>query len=414
MVETRRLTELVGRLDGLLDVPDGSLLVALSGGADSASLAFLLARAGRSVRCIHVDHDLPASPELEQAAQAVSSAVGLRLDVSRVDVGADPSEARLREARYSALRAGLGPDEWLLTAHTLDDQAETVMMNLLRGTGPAGLAGIPARAGHLARPLLSARRAETRELAALAGLPCVDDPANLDPTLTRNVVRLEVLPRLAARFNPRLSEALARSATLLQADEALLESAVGEVETLVAPDRVAVAVGDLAAVPAQVADRVLRRCLSTVRPPYPGSSSEIDRVRSVLSGEAESAELSGQIVVHRDGPLLVFSSPVRGPASVMVTDLAPGSHLIDGYEIVVERVDRVCRVAPTGLWAAIFDPEASLGARVDDRGRLSIEADGVPAWLPGDRRLGVAWYQPGTSGYLSVLARERSGWTSSP
>lgn len=232
--------------------------------------------------------------------------------------------------------------------------------------------------------------------------------------MTRNAVRLEVLPRLASRFNPRLSEALARTATLLQADEGVLESAVRETEVLVGPDRVAVAIGDLAAAPEPVADRVLRRCLSMVRPPYPGSSSEIDRVRAVLTGEAESAELSGQVVVLRDGPLLVFTSRADGPVAVVVTDLAPGTHLIDGYEVVVERVERVCRVAPTGLWAAIFDPEASLDARVDDRGRLSIEADGVPAWLPGERRLDVAWYRPGTSGYLSVLARERSGWTSSP
>jgi hypothetical protein len=335
--------------------------------------------------------------------------------VIAVKVPAGPSpEGQARRVRYQALLSALDPGEWLLTAHTLDDQAETVLLNLLRGGGAAGLAGIPRRSPPVARPLLEASRSETRELAALAGLPFFDDPANLDPANRRNVIRLDVLPDLSSRFNPRLAESLARAAALIGGDDELLAAEAGAIAILARGSSLAIPIGALHAVPRPVADRALRRCLARVRPPYSGTAGELTRIRAVASRGRESVTLEGGIVVAVEGPLLVFRRTGDSRHRSAPVDLEVGANTIDGFEVGVDRVDRVCRVAPLGTWSAIFAPGASLRGVVDEKGRLVVEADGEVAWVAGERRLAVAWYQPGTSGYLSVFAREESGWTSSP
>jgi hypothetical protein len=287
-------------------------------------------------------------------------------------------------------------------------------MNLLRGTGPTGLAGIAPLSGRLARPLLGATRSETRELAGLAGLPYLDDPTNLDPANRRNVIRLEVLPALSARFNPRLIEALARSATLLRSDATHLESEAESIPVLTRDSSVAIAVGELMAAPRPVADRALRHGLALVRPPHSGTAAELDQIWAVVRGEQTIAPLTGGVEVGVAGPLLVFGLRERTEVSSGPVHLEVGTHSIGRFEVIVERVDRACRAAPIGSWSAIFDPEARLTGHVDEQGRLTVEAGGQLAWMAGERRLGVAWYRPGTSGYLSVFAREESGWTSSP
>ncbi len=414
MVETRRLTQLTSRLGALLETPEGDLVIGLSGGADSAALAYLLSANDRHYRAVHINHGLPGSPSLEKAARAVAEKVSVDLEVVSIEVPAGASaEGQARSARYAALLDQLQPGEWLLTAHTLDDQAETVLMNLLRGTGPTGLAGIPALSGRLARPLLGGSRSETRELAGLAGLPYHDDPTNLDPANRRNVVRLEVLPALSARFNPRLIEALARSASLVRSEDSHLETEAESVPVLTRDSSVAIAVGGLLAVPRPVADRALRRGLALVRPPHSGSAAELDQIWAVALRERRVASLTGGLEVGIEGPLLVFGVKEGSKVSSESVDLDVDTLSIGRFEVIVERVDRVCRAAPLGSWSAIFDPEARLTARVDEQGRLVVEAGGQLAWVAGERRLGVAWYRPGTSGYLSVFAREGSGWTSS-
>jgi hypothetical protein len=95
-------------------------------------------------------------------------------------------------------------------------------------------------------------------------------------------------------------------------------------------------------------------------------------------------------------------------------ELVVGPNHVGPFQIEVERMDRACRVAPIGLWSAVFPLDVALAARIDERGRLVVEVNAAEAWVVGERRLPVAWYEPGTSGYLSVFAREGSGWTSSP
>ncbi|MGH8914571.1 MAG: tRNA lysidine(34) synthetase TilS [Acidimicrobiia bacterium] len=414
MVETRRLTDLGRRLAPLLDLPDGDLVMALSGGADSAALAWLLSSFDRPLRAVHVNHGLPDSPALESAARAVAARLGVDLHVVTVEIPAGASmEGQARNARYAALVDQVEPGEWILTAHTLDDQAETVVMNLLRGSGPTGLAGIPRRSGAVARPMLAVSRSDTRELAGLADLPYLDDPANLDPTHRRNVIRLEVLPALSARFNPRLTESLARTATLIASDNAHLDDEAGAIQVLTRDSSVAVPVGALRSTPDVVANRVLRRCVAQVRPPHSGTAAEIEQIREVAAGTRKTAVLSGGVQVGVEGPLLVIRAESRDRPPAGMVDLDIGTYSIGSFEVTVERIDRVCRVAPVGLWSAIFDPDARLKAGLDESGRLAVEADTALAWVPGERRLDVAWYRPGSCGYLSVFAREESGWTSS-
>jgi tRNA(Ile)-lysidine synthetase-like protein len=387
----------------------------LSGGADSTALVYLLAHLGRRTRAVHVNHGQPASARLEEAAREVAEAVDIELEVSGIVVPPGASfEGQARQARYEALFGSLRPGETLLTAHTLDDQAETVLMNLLRGSGTAGLAGITVRTDALARPMLAVGRSETRELAALASLPFFDDPSNLDLGFRRNSIRLEVIPDLSARFNPRLIEALARFAELVGADEAHLREEADKVPVLGEGRRHAVPLGTLLAVARPVADRALRGLLARVRPPHRGTAAELDDVWSVVTRQRKSAVLAGGIEVSHEGPLLVLHSPEPATSSPRSTPLAVGANDVGPFQVVVERTERVCRVAPIGLWSALFPAEVSLDARVDEKGRLVVAADEETAWVAGERRLPVAWYEPGTSGYLSVFAREGSGWTSSP
>ena len=201
MVATRRLETLSASLGQRLDLPGHPWVVALSGGADSAALAWLTSRMA-SIRTVHVHHGLLASDALEQAARAVAEVLKVDIEVRSVTLEKfDENEAR--NLRYAALRSALGDGDWLLTGHTADDQAETVLANLLRGAGVDGLAGIPSRRENIARPMLAISRSETRELATLAGLPWTDDPteprtgsvAQSDPSRADSASRGRVQPR---------------------------------------------------------------------------------------------------------------------------------------------------------------------------------------------------------------------------
>ena len=415
MAESRRLIQLRERLLDLLDLPEQYPVIALSGGADSASLAYLMAQRGQGGRAVHVNHGLAASGRLEQAARAVADRTSTPLVVLETEIPAGASfEGQARERRYRALIGSLQPGEILLTAHTLDDQAETVLMNLLRGAGPAGLAGIPPRTGHVARPMLQVSRAQTRELAGLGGLPYEDDPSNLDPGMRRNAIRLEVIPELAGRFNPRLVEALARSASFLQSDEQYLSSEAASLPVVESGSTLALPIGSLQAVPRSVADRAIRGCLSRLRPPYGGTAAEMAAIWEVAERRRRATVVGTGLEVAHEGPLLVFRPSGDGSGAETPVDLEVGRNQVGGFEILVDRLEGPCRVFPVGTWSAVFPADVALDARVDDDGRLVVSANEQPAWVPGERRLPVAWYRPGANGYLSLFAREESGWTSSP
>lgn len=304
MDQSRRLKELRDDIEARSRLPEPPFVVGLSGGADSAALALL--SAGES-RCLHVHHGLPWSDTLAGAAEEIAAKLDLRLDVVEVEIGEGPSpEAMAREARYAAFDEAVETGERLLLGHTMNDQAETLLLNLLRGAGTRGLAGMPYhRPPNIYRPLLGVRRSETRELAALAGLPFVDDPTNADQRLRRNRLRLDIMPRLE-ELNPGVVEGLARTAEHVRADADHLDAEASRVANLLVGDSEArVAAASLIVLDSPIRARVLSAMVGSLREQPHLTSDEIGRVEQVLLGQTAAAQIEGQIRVERDGPHLV-------------------------------------------------------------------------------------------------------------
>lgn len=210
---------------------DGPLLLAYSGGMDSTVLLHRLAAEpalrARGLRALHVDHGLhPHSGAWAEACADNCHRLGIPLVLRRVAVveRGDGLEAAARTARHAAFAEVLAPGELLLTAHHRDDQAETVLLRLLRGAGD-GLAAMralrPFAAGWLWRPLLDLPREQLQTYARAHALHWLEDPSNASDRHDRNFLRHHVLPRLAERW-PRAGKALARSATLLATQSDLL------------------------------------------------------------------------------------------------------------------------------------------------------------------------------------------------
>jgi len=207
----------------------GEIVVAFSGGPDSACLLHLLANSSRrrDLKAVHVDHGLDrGSARRSEQAQSIAKQMGVRCFVERVQVRrAGSIEANARHARYAALKQHLEVDSVLVTAHHANDVAETMLLRLLRGSGPAGLAGIPAQRpfgqGHLVRPLLAIRKEQIQGYLEQHGIASIRDPANDLVSLDRNFLRHEVLPLLQEHF-PGFVQAFARSARLNRSASTIL------------------------------------------------------------------------------------------------------------------------------------------------------------------------------------------------
>lgn len=266
---------------------------AVSGGADSTALVLLAVAAGLDVEAVHVDHGLrPGSAGEASLVEATATRLGARFRAVTVHVGDGPNlEARAREARYAALP----PD--VLTGHTADDQAETVLLNLLRGAHTGGLAAM--RPGPR-RPLLALRRAETVELCRAAGLTVVADPSNDDPRHLRNRVRHELLPLLDDLSRRDLVPVLCRQAGLARDDDDLLDELAAALDPT---DAVA-----LAAAPPALARRAVRRWLTVTHPP---DLATVDRVLAVARGETRATETNDGRRVGRSRQRLEVSGPSR-------------------------------------------------------------------------------------------------------
>ena len=221
----------------LADLAAGELvLVACSGGADSLALAaataFAAPRLGLRAGAVTVDHGLqPRSAERAAKVAALLGELGLdpvrsaAVTVPQAGPGAKGPEAAARVARYGALDAAAAEygAAAVLLGHTLDDQAETVLLGLARGSGGRSLAGMPARRGPYRRPLLAVRRAATAAACAELGLEPWQDPHNADFRFARARVRHQVMPALEAALGPGVAEALARTAGQLRADAECLD-----------------------------------------------------------------------------------------------------------------------------------------------------------------------------------------------
>jgi tRNA(Ile)-lysidine synthase len=196
-------------------------VVAFSGGLDSSVLAHAIAGADVPVVAVHINHGLQAESE-DWARHCEEFAVSLGIEFHghtvrvQLESGKGP-EASARDARYAALHAEVHSGDWLLSAHHREDQAETLLLNLVRGSGPAGIAGIGAvrrfGAGWLVRPLLDFDRAELEAYAQRHSIRWIDDPSNADKRFDRNFLRHDILPRLKTRW-PDIARRLQRSALL--------------------------------------------------------------------------------------------------------------------------------------------------------------------------------------------------------
>jgi tRNA(Ile)-lysidine synthase len=443
MARPRRLRNLEGRIleRARRHLPDGPCVVALSGGADSAVCAWAMAASGRDVRAVFVHHGFPESDALQRSATDIAAQLGLPFEVVYVAVPDGPSpEAQARRVRYQALRMKLGDDARLVTGHTADDQAETVLANLIRGAGLRGLVGIPVRRDRIVRPLLEVWRRETRELATLLGLPWRDDPTNRNLRVPRNALRLYLIPEIEQTYNPAFRESLVRLASLAAQDDEFLERRAARVPIETSGSLVRIPAGVLAAVESPIAQRVVRRALRVIHPPYPGNEADVAAVLRVVR-QGGAAQITGAVEVRREGPWVTLSVGRERAELEAVPWAFPGEvrfgpwHLRAWYETA----------PPTAFslsaWTAVFDADR-VPAKAEVRtvqtrdtipmitGRKSVfqalaEADlpdrlrrewpivvagGETLWVPGVRSSQLHWVAPLTRRYLWVEAEREDTW----
>lgn len=331
--------------DALAAIPLATpIVVACSGGADSTALAaaaaFIARRDGRSVTLVTVDHALQAgSGDRAREVTQFGRSLGLDGAVLTVRVANGPGtggpEAAARDARYRALDAQLvavrtagGPPPILLLGHTLDDQAETVLLGLGRGAGPRSLAGMagssPRAEGVYLRPFLGLRRAVLRAACAAQDLPVWDDPHNDDPRFRRVRLRAEALPLLEDVLGGGVAEALARTAVLVRDDlEALSGLGDALLDRARAGDGLSVEV--LAVAPRALRSRALRSWLGGLGVPALSYVHlvQADRLVSNWHGQ-RGVDLPGGFALVRVSGRLVLHDAARSRETADGAPSSPG------------------------------------------------------------------------------------------
>lgn len=306
----------------LADLEAGSLvLVACSGGADSMALAaasaFEAPRAGLRAGGVTVDHGLQdGSADRADSVAADLRSLGLDpVEVAHVEVDTvGGPEAAARTARYAALdeAADRHGAVAVLLGHTLDDQAETVLLGLARGSGARSLSGMPAVRGRLRRPLLDVPREVVR---AAAGCRTWEDPHNTDPAYARARVRHDLLPLLEKALGPGVPGALARTAGQLRDDADALDGWAADAYGDVADDRGGLAVEALADLPAAVRTRVLRHAALLAGCPATDLGArhvrELDRLVTDWHGQGP-LHLPGRIRASRHRGMLLLTRTADG------------------------------------------------------------------------------------------------------
>jgi tRNA(Ile)-lysidine synthase len=389
-----------------LALPSGPALVAVSGGLDSIVLLDLLHRTehpGRELVVAHADHGIhPESASVARSVAAFATGLGLRCEVGRLELGAGAGETSAREARYGwlfALRERLGA-ALVFTAHHADDQAETVLMRALEGSGPAGLAGIAAVSGVLVRPLLPFRRQSLARHAREHRLPVWVDPANSDPAHLRSWVRCELLPAIRKRL-PEVDDRLRRLGTQAARERAALEAVLDllpGLEPRAEEGGISVAAAPLAAYDSALAQTVI---IAAARrsgfPMGPGRAARAWRLalagvsgREVTLGGGWRAELAfGRLRIVR---------PAGGPAGGVLP-------------LAGDRGE-----GRWGRWRIAWRPDTAPERQDRSSHTAWFIADGlvVRSWLPGDkvrplagagRRLVVRCFQD-----ARVPRRSRTEW----
>jgi len=264
---------------------------AVSGGADSLALMLLAHAAGLHVTAIHIDHGLRHDSSLDKnVIQPIADSLGIIVQIHAVRIEDGPNlEARAREARYGIF----APET--MTGHTADDQAETILINLLRGSGTRGLAGMQPTAQ---RPLLHIRRRETQALCNALGIEVFNDPSNSDERFQRNRIRHEVLPLMETLAKRDLVPVLTRQADLLRDDDDLLNELAGALDPT---DALA-----LASAPLALARRAIRAWLTN---PLVPDSATVERVLEVARGNTLACDIGLGRQVRRSQQQLRITEP---------------------------------------------------------------------------------------------------------
>ena len=283
-------------------------VVAFSGGLDSTVLTHALAdickESGTEILAVYVDHGLQReSAQWSEHCEAFAKSIGIAFTGLRVAVDLQSGlglEAAAREARYSAFRDLVEPHDWLISAHHRDDQAETVLLNLMRGSGPAGLAGIqPVRrfsSGWLVRPLLDVPREDLQAYATGHALEWLVDPSNLDQQFDRNYLRHEVLPRFESRW-PDAANRIRRSAKLAGEAAGLLRE-LAEMDAEAFGDRSdRLPIDALIAMPPARQRNVLRHVIFELGLPLPGAA----QLRQIIDEVVHAREDAQPLVTWSGG-----------------------------------------------------------------------------------------------------------------
>jgi len=413
----------------------GRAVVAVSGGADSLALLDLLAALapdlGLDLVVAHADHGIhPASAQVAARVRAVAATrYGLATTVGELALGPGASETKARTARYRFLRAVQEERgaRYLVTAHHADDQVETVLQRMLRGTAPAGLAGIPARGARgLVRPLLPFRRGELRVYALSRALAPYDDPANADPRHTRSWLRATLVPAIIERLGPDAPLALldvARHARdELRAWDVVLDELPG-LEAQVSQGAFDVARRVLSGYDKCLAGRVLRAVAARagMRLP-PGAAGRLVRF-AAAAASGRRLDVPGGLVAEAAFGRLVVYQPKAVPGARVLRGAA-GEESFGRFRVTWRREPAPRRIVRNGwtTWLAAGD----LGLRASFDGdrlrplggagrrkvsRLLMEAKvgrgeraaypvvvaaGDVAWVPGICRGAVALPAPGS------------------
>lgn len=401
-------------------MPPGPIRVAYSGGLDSTALLHALARLpaarARGLRALHVDHALQQDSHAWAVhCRRVATELAVPLDVLEVEVALGAGhglEAAARRARYAAIASDLAPGELLALAHHRDDQAETVLLKLMRGAGPEGLGAMrilrPLGAGQAWRPLLDLPQAALRSYALANGLSWVQDPSNFDMTIDRNLVRAEVLPRLRQRWPEADSSIVMASAWARAAADFIDTEAERALASLQGLDPATLRYRGWLELPEALRDPVLRRWLRALDLPEPTHFQAAELVRQLAEAADDrqpcvrwpGAELRRyRDLLHALAPLQVplpgwhaelGAAPVQLPAGLgqlRLVPLAAGGapvQLPDVLGVRFRRGGETVRLTDAGHRRDLGRLFQEAGLPPWERGRLPLVFD------PDDRLVAVA------------------------
>jgi tRNA(Ile)-lysidine synthase len=375
------------------------VVAAVSGGSDSVALAFLLreiASAGEIVFAgvAHLNHHIRGAEADADAAfcRALADRLGVPAFVGDADVPADARthqvslEVAGRHARQQFFREVIASAkaDCVAVAHTRDDQAETVILRLVRGAGTNGLAAMTPRRDHVIRPLLDLTRAELQEMLRATNEAWREDATNLDRAIPRNRVRHAVMPELRA-INAQADAALARAAEILRGDDEFLERLANaaflrSVETDSDHETVTLDVGEFAKLPAALGRRVARYALETANPSRSYGLEEVDELRRAMAGETAGnipgirmERLAAAVVLRNRGAHEAHGAPPADPLELRLD--IPG---------MVE--------SPRGAWSVTAEGPAPRPAALESSAvRVVLDAGPIGSQLivrhrrPGDR-----------------------------